>query len=147
MENVFCHVLSWYKVFLPNFSNLSKRIDMNNTTIPEGYQQVMPYLIVKGASDFSSFMQKVFGAVESHKTMRDALTVMHAEIKIGECTIMFADSTDQFPPRTSGLFVYVENADETYQKAIEAGAESIMKPADQSYGRSCGITDPFGNTY
>jgi uncharacterized glyoxalase superfamily protein PhnB len=45
------------------------------------------------------------------------------------------------------MFVYVDNADEIYQKALQEGAVSIMEPADQSYGRSCGVEDPYGNTW
>ena len=45
------------------------------------------------------------------------------------------------------MFVYVEDADETYKKAVENGAETVMPPDDQPYGRSCGVTDPFGNVW
>jgi uncharacterized glyoxalase superfamily protein PhnB len=103
--------------------------------IPEGYQQVMPYLIVKDAAGFMRFMENVFGAKEKFKMMR------------GESVIMLADSTDAFKPRTAGMFVYVEDADETYHKALNEGATSIMLPSDQEYGRTCGITDPFGNVW
>ena len=115
--------------------------------IPEGYQTVMPYLIVKNAAKFSEFTQKVFGATEKNRHMRDEDIIMHAEVAIGGSVIMFADSTAQFNERTTGLFVYVEDADETYQKALDAGATSLMPPADQPYGRSSGVVDPFGNTW
>lgn len=120
---------------------------MNNIKIPEGYQQVMPYLILKNAAGFFAFTQRVFDAIEAHKTMRDENAIRHAEVKIGNSTIMYADSTKEYEPATANLFIYVENADATYKKALEAGARSIMEPADQSYGRSCGVTDPFGNTW
>ncbi len=115
--------------------------------IPENYQTVMPYLIIKNAAAFIDFTKAVFNATELHKTMRDENVIRHGEIKIGESTIMFADSTEQFPVSTAGLFVYVENADEVFKKAIDAKATSIMPVADQSYGRSGGIKDPFGNTW
>src|SRR5690349_16635792 len=115
--------------------------------IPDGYQQVMPYIIVKDATRFQEFMSRVFNACEKLKSMRDESIIRHAEITIGESTIMFADATDQFSPCTAGLFVYVDDADETYLRAIAEGATSIMQPADQPYGRSCGISDPFGNTW
>ncbi len=116
--------------------------------IPEKYQTVMPYLIVKGAEDFLKFTQQVFHAEQLSKQLReDGKAVRHAEIRIGDSTIMFADATSQFEPCTAGLFVYVESADETYQKALAAGATSVMDLSDQDYGRSCGVTDPFGNTW
>jgi len=47
----------------------------------------------------------------------------------------------------AGLYVHVANADETYSKALQAGATSVMEPSDQSYGRSGGVLDPCGNTW
>ena len=85
--------------------------------------------------------------METNKVMRDEKIIMHAEIRIGECTIMFADSTDEYTTRPAGLFVYVDNADETYKQAIEAGATSLTKLSNQPYGSSGGVTDPFGNTW
>jgi PhnB protein len=115
--------------------------------IPDGYQQVMPYLIVKDAASFLDFTKNVFGAKEKMKVMRDEHTVMHAEIKIGDSVIMFADATSQFGPRPAGLFVYVEDADEAYNRAIAQGATSVMPMTDQEYGRSGGVADPFGNIW
>ncbi len=70
--------------------------------------------------------------------MRDEKIITHREIRIGDSTIMFADSTEKFEPRTTGLFIYVENADETYEKAIDEGATTIMGLSDQDDGRTCG---------
>jgi PhnB protein len=120
---------------------------MSKLKIPEGYQAVMPYLVVTGAISFSTFMQNVFDAKEIHKQMRPEGGVRHAQVNVSGSTIMFADATEQFPVNSAGLFIYVQNADEAYQKALDEGATSIMPPADQDYGRSCGVTDPFGNTW
>lgn len=115
--------------------------------IPEGYQQVMPYLILDGAAGFLTFMSEVFDAKEKMKVMQDESKIMHAEIYIGESTIMFADSSNKFLPQPAGLFIYVEDVDETYQKAIGKGAVSVMEPAEQEYGRSGGVRDQWGNTW
>ncbi|MEP7235989.1 MAG: VOC family protein [Ignavibacteriota bacterium] len=115
--------------------------------IPEGYQQIMPYLIVKDAAGFMQFMENVFGAKEKFKMMRDEHIIAHAEINVGDSVVMLAESTDAFKVRTAGMFIYVEDADETYHKALQEGATSIMVPSDQEYGRTCGITDPFGNIW
>jgi len=115
--------------------------------IPAGYQQVMPYLIIKDASAFFKFMQDIFGAEEKMMVLRSENVIMHAEIMIGESVIMFADSTEEFPPRTGGFFIYVPDADEVYNKAIAAGSVSVMPVSDQPYGRSGGVKDPFGNTW
>ncbi len=109
-------------------------------------QTVMPYLIIQNASRFILFTQKVFDAKETHKAMRDGDTIMHGEMMIGECIIMFADATDKYKTGPAGLFIYVDNADETFKKAMVAGASTITKLSDQPYGGSGGIADPFGNT-
>ena len=126
---------------------LSKRNIMETLKIPEGYQQIMPYLIVKNAPAFFEFTQNVFGATEKYKAMRDETLIMHAEISIGGSVVMFADATEQYPERTAGLFMYVDDCDAVYQKAIENGATCITEPGDQNYGRSAGVRDPFGNIW
>jgi len=115
--------------------------------IPENHQAVMPYLIVKDAARFIRFMEIVFDAKETHKFMRDEDTIMHAEIMVGGSTIMCADSTEKIMVQTAGLFIYVEDADETFKKALDAEATTVTEPANQSYGRSCGVEDPFGNVW
>lgn len=130
-----------------NLLHCSKAFRMKEIYVPEGYQRVMPYLILKNANDFLAFTKNVFGSIEKMKYMRDEQTIMHAEITIGDSTIMFADSTDQYQPMNAGMYIIVANADETYQLALENGATSINQPADMEYGRSAGIKDPFGNTW
>lgn len=120
---------------------------MSEVYIPEGYNTVMPYLIINNAEGFLKFTQEVFGAIEKMKVMRDETTIMHAEIKIGESCIMFAGANEQFGVQNAGLYINVADADATYKKALEAGATSVMEPSDQSYGRSGGVKDPSGNTW
>jgi uncharacterized glyoxalase superfamily protein PhnB len=118
--------------------------------LPKGHQVVMPYLMVKGALKFLEFVTIVFNAkhaTDMHKLREDGSTVMHSEITIGGSTIMFTDATEQWPEQTANLFVYVENADETYKKAIDSGATTVMELSDQDYGRTCGVTDPLGNVW
>lgn len=124
------------------------QITMTTQNIPEGYNTVMPYLIVKNAEQFLKFTKGVFGATEKMKALReDGKTIMHGEILIGESCIMFAEATEQFAVQNAGMFINVADADATYQKALENGATSVMEPADQDYGRSGGIIDPCGNTW
>ena len=73
--------------------------------------------------------------------------LQHGEIKIGGSTIMFSNSRDEWKPATANMFVYVDDADAVFAKAIANGAETIMEPADQEYGRSGGVNDPFGNVW
>ncbi|PST83203.1 VOC family protein [Pedobacter yulinensis] len=118
------------------------------SNIPEGHHQVLPYLILAEAGKFYHFMQQVFGATERSRVLReDENTVMHGELQVGDTVIMYANATADWPPQPAGLFIYVDDADAAFQRARDAGGESIMEPQDQSYGRSGGIRDPFGNTW
>lgn len=121
---------------------------MKTLNIPEGYQAVMPYLILKDAAGFWDWAQAVLGATEKMKTYReDGSTIAHAELFIGGSTLMLAEATEQWTVNTAGLFVYVPDSDAVYAHAMARGATSIMPPTDMPYGRSCGLADPFGNTW
>lgn len=122
---------------------------MSATKIPQGHQTVMPYLMLDGAARFKDFTIEVFGGAISstHYQEDNPEMIRHAEVSIGGSTIMFCDSRAEWPAQPANMFVYVENADDAYHKALGAGATSVMPPADQDYGRSCGITDPCGNTW
>jgi PhnB protein len=116
--------------------------------LPSGHQTIMPYLILKGASPFIDFTKKVFEAKDSNQqVLRDDGTIMHAEIILNGSTIMVTDATSDWSQQNANLFVYVPDADETYKKALDNGAISLMGLSDQDYGRTCGVTDPFGNVW
>lgn len=115
--------------------------------IPNNYPTITPYLIIDNAAAFIQFMQDVFNAELTSKHMRDENIIMHAELKIGNSIIMFADSTVQYPASNAGLFIYVQDADITYKKALDKGATAVTDLSNQSYGRTGGIRDPFGNTW
>ena len=116
--------------------------------IPDGYQAVMPYLILKNTKGFIDFTQKVFNAKILSKHLReDGETIQHAEIQISGSVVMCAESTEEYPPQTSNLFIYVENADKAYEAALQNGATSVQEPSDKEYGRACGVTDVTGNTW
>lgn len=116
-------------------------------TKPEGYNTIIPYLIVNNAAGFMQFMQDVFGAQETMRHMRDESTIMHAEMRVGDSVIMLADATGEYLPSPAGMFVYVQDADATFDKAMAAGATSVLAMCDQPYGRTGGVKDPFGNTW
>jgi PhnB protein len=116
--------------------------------IPAGYQRVMPYLLLNNVAGFIQFTEKVFGAKEKMRhTQEGSNEIRHAEIMIGDSTIMMGQVSENWGVQNAGLYIHVENADETFKRAISEGAEEIMPVTDQSYGRSGGVTDPFGNTW
>ncbi|WP_439555082.1 VOC family protein [Dyadobacter sp.] len=122
---------------------------MSTVKIPNGHQAVMPYLMLDKAILFKDFVTQVLGGevVSTHFQEDEPALIKHAEVRVGESTIMFCDSRAEWPAQPANLFVYVENADDTYQKALQSGATSMMEPADQDYGRSCGVTNPCGNVW
>jgi uncharacterized glyoxalase superfamily protein PhnB len=115
--------------------------------IPAGQNTVMPYLILKHAPAFLEFARTVFNAREGEIHRHSDNSIMHGQIIVGDSTIMFADSGEQWPPMTAGLFVYVADADDSYDKALAAGGTTVMGLSDQEYGRTCGVKDPCGNTW
>jgi uncharacterized glyoxalase superfamily protein PhnB len=119
---------------------------MRKMNIPKDHQAVMPYLMLNDAAAFIEFIKKVFDAEMTQESMRDGV-VGHCEANINGGTIMFSNSRDEWKPATANMFVYVPDADATYEKALAAGATSVMEIADQDYGRSGGFTDPHGNVW
>lgn len=116
------------------------------SAIPEGFRSLTPYLVVDGAQNFFEFTKKAFGASEKF-AMRDADgKIRHAEARIGDSIIEFADSGPAYSAMPAGLHYYVKNADEVYARALKAGGTSLYEPANRPYGdREAGIGDPAGN--
>lgn len=120
------------------------------TNIPKQYNRIMPYLIVEQAMDFKQFMETVFEATEQLRVPNKNGGIMHGELRIGgDTTLMYAQASDRFQIMNAGIYIHVENADATYEKALQAGASVVpgQEPSDREYGRTCGVTDPFGNTW
>lgn len=115
--------------------------------IPETHQTVMPYLMLYNAKAFIDFVENVFEAKLLFNLIADHQKFSHAEIKIGNSTIMFSEATTQWPAQTANLFVYVENADKTYIRAIKLGSSILTEIEDKDYGRTCGVADSFGNVW
>ena len=120
---------------------------MSSVKIPDGYQHVMPYIILKGADAFKRFLEDVFEGKEIYNQLREDGAIMHAEVKIGESVIMFAEATDKWDSTPCALFVYVDDADKTFGKALRHDSKVLMEIADQSYGRTGGVKDTWGNTW
>jgi PhnB protein len=124
--------------------------------IPDGYHNVTPYLVIKGAAAAIDFYKKAFGAVEIMRMPQPDGRVGHAELKFGDSYVMMADEfpeMDVVSPKTLGnspvgLLLYVDDVDKTVERAVALGA-TIKKPvADQFYGdRNGTIEDPFGHKW
>jgi PhnB protein len=116
--------------------------------IPEGYNAVIPYLIVNGAAGLIDFTKKVFDAKEGGRMAGPDGKIGHAEVRIGDSLIMLSDASEQYPASKAILHVYVTDADAVYQKAVQAGGKVVREIANQFYGdRSGGVEDRWGNQW
>lgn len=122
---------------------------MNNSFKPAGYNSVSPYFIINGAQKFIDLMQEIFNAKELRRYDLPDGTIMHAEIQIDDSIIMVGDSSDKFPPVSLVMHVYVPDVDATFNKAIEAGCESVEQPKerDQDPDRRATFNDFAGNMW
>jgi PhnB protein len=116
--------------------------------IPDGYHTITPTFSVDGAQKFLDFLKQVFDAKERFRMDGPGGKVMHAELAIGDSVIMVGDTMPEWPAKSNSLYVYVEDVDATYKRAIQAGATPVKEPANQFYGdRSAAVTDPFHNLW
>jgi PhnB protein len=116
--------------------------------IPEGQHSITPYLVVQGADKLIQFLEQGLGGklVERHQGP-DGKTA-HAEVKIGDSIVMLGEANERAKAYSAMLYHYVPNIDETYQRALAAGATSLVEPMNMFYGdRSGAVADPCGNSW
>lgn len=116
--------------------------------IPDGYHTVTPYLTVADAEAQIDFLKKAFSAVETYRHKDDEGKVGHAEVRVGDSMLMIGQAHDQWTPRPAMFYLYVEDVDAVYKRAVGAGGKSIHEPVNQAYGdRSGGVEDSLGNQW
>jgi uncharacterized glyoxalase superfamily protein PhnB len=122
---------------------------MANHPIPPGYHTVTPYIIAPRIRDLLRFLERAFDATSTMPPMeRPDGTIMHAEVQVGNSRIMMGESSEQWPAKPGTIFLYVPDVDESYRRALEAGATSVMEVSDQFYGdRMGGVEDPSGTQW
>ncbi|MEW6364214.1 MAG: VOC family protein [Acidobacteriota bacterium] len=122
--------------------------------IPEGYRSVTPQLIVKSGAEALEFYKRAFGAVELMRMYGpDGKILAHAELRIGDSIVFVADEFEGSPVKSptslggtsASIYLYVEHADSTMERAVSAGALVHMPPNDMFWGDRVGsVIDPFG---
>jgi len=116
--------------------------------IPDGYHSVTPYLVVQGVAKLIDFLKQAFDAKEIERMAGPDGSVMHGEVRIGDSVVMMGEAWGESKPIAAALYLYVNDTDVTYRRALQAGATSLREPADQFYGdRSGGVKDPAGNQW
>lgn len=122
----------------------------NNKIAPQDYHRVTPSLIFQDATKAIEYYKKIFDAKVKYHFVYDN-RVVHAEIKIGDSIIMLSDAMNaaktgqDFPDLPFLLYVYVQDVDDIFKRAIESGSQEIEPVDTKSYGDRVGIIrDPFG---
>ncbi len=127
----------------------AKPKNMSVNYMPAEYHTVTPYIIVENVESVLNFLTSAFGG-ESREVMRlpDG-RVMHASILVGNSMLMLAEAKPpEWPGQPASFYLYLPDCDAAYQRALAAGAMSIMEPADQFYGdRHGGVKDSCGNSW
>ena len=118
------------------------------TATKQTYRTVTPYLVVSDADAELAFLKEAFGGAELECQRNEDGSVMHAEIQIGDSLVMLGQAGGQWQPRAAALYLWIEDVDATYAKALAAGAASESAPEDKPYGhRTAGVIDRNGVTW
>jgi uncharacterized glyoxalase superfamily protein PhnB len=114
--------------------------------IPEGFHTVTPYLAAQGAAALIDFLLAAFDAREVQREALPDGRIINAQIQVGDSMVLVADAPPERKPAPATFYMYLEDVDAAYEKAVRAGGISIEAPADQFYGdRTAAVTDPAGN--
>lgn len=129
-------------------SELERNLAMTTTAVKpvrEGFHTVTPYLRAQAAAELIDFVRLAFGAEELLRTSGPGGGI-HSEVKIGDSIVMIGGGTPQVASMPTALHLYVDDADDVYERAVRAGATSMHRPVDQPYGdREAGVKDLSGN--
>lgn len=112
------------------------------------YRTITPYLVVPDADAELTFLKAAFGGTEMTCQRNADNSVMHAEIKVGDSLVMLGQAGDQWKALRAALYLWVDDVDATYAKAVKSGATSQSAPEDKPYGhRNAGVVDRNGITW
>jgi len=121
---------------------------LGKTPVPEGMRALTPYLHPHGAPQLIEFLKQAFGAREAARYESPEGVVQHARIEIGDSVLEMGEAHGDIQPMPAMFYLYVEDCDAVYDRALQAGATSVRELADQPYGdRNGGVKDPFGNVW
>jgi PhnB protein len=121
----------------------------NLPAAPEGYSTVNPFIITEGADGLIEFLQQVFGATErpEARTIDGDGLLLHAELVIGDTTVMFADRKPDWPFTPSLLQVYVDDLDGALDRARRLKATVVTQPTEFYGDLFSRVRDPWNNLW
>ena len=116
--------------------------------IPEGLQTLNVYLHPRSAAQQIDFLTRALGGEEVARHAGPDLAIVHAKVGIGDSVIEMGEAHGPYQPMPTMLYLYVEDVDGLYQRAVRAGGTSMQPPTDQPYGdRTAHVKDAFGNSW
>src|SRR5688572_15672465 len=121
--------------------------------LPNGYHTITPQLTLDHAARTIDWYKKAFGAQEIDRNIGPDGKIMHAELKIGNSRFMANDvmmgkGPQGFGGSPASFWLYVENSDSLFNRALGEGAKVQMPMADQFWGDRAGaVADPAGYTW
>jgi len=123
--------------------------------VPDGYHTITPQLTLDDAATAIDWYTRALGAKELSRNLGPDGKIMHAELQIGDSRFMVNDAMPGMKggPRAYGgspasLWVYVEDCDALFNRAVSAGGTVQMPLADQFWGdRGGSVADPAGYTW
>lgn len=131
-------------------------MDKSVKAIPDGYHTITPNITVRDAEKALDFYQKAFGAEETVRMPGPGGKIMHAEFRIGNSRVMLCDEMPEMDtkgPKAYGgtpvsFFVYVNDVEASFKRAVTAGATVTMPLDDMFWGDRAGqLEDPFGHKW
>lgn len=114
---------------------------------PDGYHTVNPYIFCDQPNALAQFLETAFDAEEKGRTEYEG-RIANLELRIGDAMMMLSQSDERYPAMPTAFYIYVENADQSMERAVAAGATLEMEVMDMSYGdRQGGVRDINGNIW
>ena len=128
---------------------------MSVKTIPQGFHSLTPSIVCKNAAKAIEFYKEVFHAKEKERMTGPGGLIMHAELSIGDSMLMLCDEIPCMAQAPAGnplpsynIFLYLDNVDNTFQRAVQAGSKIEMALENQFWGDRYGkVRDPFGHVW
>jgi PhnB protein len=113
--------------------------------VPAGYHVVTPILLVEDADALIDFMKRALDAQEYQIGRKPDGRIWHADLTIAGAHVMISEAAGPFEALGAAVNVYVPDVDDTYRRALDAGAASVMAPSNRFYGdRNAVVKDRTG---
>ena len=122
--------------------------EKDKSIAPEGFSSITPYLMVESVEKQVDFLTKVFDVKFREPLRAPDGSIIHVVGLLYEVAIMIGKTRPGLPRERSINYIFTDDVDQLYNRAINYGAKSLMKPVDQFYGfRECGVVDEQKNQW